>query len=227
MRKPLYFVVALCTAILLFVVPAPSRADSVSGEISVVFSSSIASSLNGLGLSISPLGKASFDDTTLTLLVPISSGTLGASGDIFNFDGSGFSVSNGSVDVTFRNLVVNTATSTLSGNMHFGSTQINQVTIFDTRNGGVLTLDAKAAADLSIALGLASLAGSNVGTGSISVPFTSGSSGGSSGSATGVPGSGGVSPTPEPSARGLLVAPVLAFGALALFRRTRSQLRHA
>jgi hypothetical protein len=227
MRKPLYFVVALCTAMLLFVAPAPSRADAVSGEIPVGFSSSIASSLNGLGLSISPLGKASFDDTTLTLLLPISSGTLGASGDIFNFAGSGFSVSNGSLDVTFRNLVFNTATSTLSGNMHFGNTQINQVTIFDIRNGGVLTLDAKAAADLSTALGMANLAGTNVGTASISSPFTPGSSGGSSGSATGVPGSGGVSPSPEPSARSLLVASVLAFGALALCRRTRSRLRHA
>ena len=227
MRKPLYFVVALCTAMLLFVAPAPSRADAVSGEIPVGFSSSIASSLNGLGLSISPLGKASFEDITLTLLLPISSGTLGASGDIFNFAGSGFSVSNGSLDVTFRNLVFNTATSTLSGNMHFGNTQINQVTIFDIRNGGVLTLDAKAAADLSTALGMANLAGTNVGTASISSPFTPGSSGGSSGSATGVPGSGGVSPSPEPSARGLLVASVLAFGALALCRRTRSRLRHA
>lgn len=158
MRKPLYFVVALCTAILLLVVPAPSRADSVSGEISVVFSSSIASSLGSVGLSLSPLGKASFDDTTLTLVLPVNSGTLGASGDIFNFDGSGFSVSNGSVDVTFRNLEVNTATSTLSGNMNSGNTQINQITIFDITNGVVLTLDAKAAADLSTALGMANLA---------------------------------------------------------------------
>jgi hypothetical protein len=227
MRKPLYFVVALCTATLLFVVPAPSRADSVSGEASVVFSSFTAASLSGLGFSISPLGKASFDDTTLTLVLPISSGALGASGDVFNFDGSGFAVSNGSVDVTFRNLVVNTATSTLSGNMHFGNTQINHVTIFDIRNGGVLTLDAKAAANLSAALGVANLAGTSVGTASISIPFASGGSGDSSGSAAGQSGSSSVSPTPEPSTRGLLVASVLAFGALVLFRRNRSQLRHA
>ena len=227
MRKPLYFVVALCAAILLFVVPAPSRADSVSGEISVVFSSSIASSLSGLGLSLSPLGKASFDDTTLTLVLPINSGTLGASGDIFNFDGSGFSVSNGSVDVTFRNLEVNTATSTLSGNMNSGNTQINQITIFDITNGVVLTLDAKAAADLSTALGMANLAVTNVDTASISIPFTSVASRGSSGSTTGVPPSGGVSPTPKHSGRGLLVAAVLAFGSWVVFRRTRAQLRHA
>lgn len=111
--------------------------------------------------------------------------------------------------------------------MHFGNTQINQITIFDIKNGGVLTLDAKAAAELSTALGMANLRGTNVDTAFISIPFTSVASRGSSGSTTGVPPSGGVSSTPKHSAPGLLVAAVLALGSLAVFRRTRSQPRHA
>jgi len=224
MRKPLYFAVALCIATLPFLAPSPSRADSVSGDTSVVFSASTAASLSGLGLSITPLGKATFNDTSLTLVLPISNGSLGASGDVFNSDGSGFSISNGSVDVTFRNLVVNTATGTLSGNMHFGNTQINGVTIFDIGNGGSLTLNAKAAADLSAAFGMASLAGTNVGTASISIPLSTGDPGGSTGS---TPGSGSVSSAPEPTVPGLLAASGLLVGALALFRRHRSRLHHA
>lgn len=218
MRKPFYFIVALCTATLLFLAPSPSRADSVSGDTTVVFSASTAASLSGMGLTITPLGKASFDDSSLTLLLPITSGTIGASGDIFNSDGSGFSVSNGSVDVTFRNLVVNTATGTLSGNMHFGSTQINEVTIFDIGPDGALTLDAKAAADLSTAFGMTNLAGTNVGTASISIPLSTGDPVGSKG---------GVTSAPEPSSLALLASSALVLAALALFRRNRSQLRTA
>ena len=218
MRNPLHFVVALCAATLLFLAPSPARADSVSGDTSVVFSASTAASLSGMGLTITPLGKASFDTTTLTLLLPITSGSLGASGDIFNSDGSGFSVSNGSVDVTFRNLVVNTATGTLSGNMHFGSTQINELTIFDIGPDGSLTLDAKAAADLSTAFGMTNLAGTNVGTASISIPLSTGDPVGSAGRVTSAP---------EPSSLILLASSILALAALALYRRNRSELRTA
>lgn len=225
MRKPFYIVVSVLVAILLFVAPAPSRADSVSGDTSVTFSASAAASLSGLGLSITPLGKASFDDATQTLVLPITNGTLSASGDIFDSDGSGFALSNGSVDVTFRNLVVNTGTGTLSGNLHFGNTQINQVTIFDIGAGGVLTLDAKAAADLSAAFGMANLSGTSVGTAAISIPL----SGGLTGSSTGASGSTGVSSASEPSALGLLSSSFLALAAVALFRRyrSRSQVRQA
>ena len=220
MRKSFYFVVVVSIATLLCLVPAPSLADSVSGETSVAFSASTAASLSGMGLNLSPLGKATFDAATMTLVLPISSGTLNASGDVFKYDGSGFSISNGSGDVTFRNLTINTADRTVSGNMHFGSTQINQIAIFDIGNGGTLTLDAKAAAELSAALGIGNLAGTNVGTASVSIPLPGGSAGSS--------GSGSLSPTPEPTSLALVVSSLLAAAVLALFRRNRSpQIHHA
>lgn len=225
MLRPLYLVVAVCTALLLFLVPAPSRADSVTGDTTLTLDSSTMTSLSGMGLSFSALGKASFDASTMTLVLPITSGTIGATGDTFNHDGSGFSLSSGSADITFRNLVVNTATDTITGNVHFGSTQINGVTLFDIASGGVLTLDAQAAGDISTAFGVANMTGTQIGTAAISIPFTSGS--GSSSGSSGPSGSGDPTSTPEPSALGLLVASVLAVGAISLFRSSSRQLRVA
>jgi hypothetical protein len=161
----------------------------------------------------------------MTLVLPITSGTIGATGDIFNHDGSGFSLGNGSANITFRNLVVNTGTDTITGNVHFGSTQINGVTLFDIASGGILTVDAQAAGDISTAFGVANLTGTQIGTAAISIPFTSGS-GGTGGTGSGTSGSGGdPTSTPEPSALGLLAASVLAVGAIGIFRSSSRQLR--
>ena len=209
MQKSLYVALVLCAALLLFLTPASTRADSVAFDTTVVLNPSTVTTLTGMGLSLSPLGQASFDATTETLLFPITSGTIGGTGDIFKSDGSGFSLTGASTTVTFRNLIINTSTDTLSGNIHFGSTQMNGVTLFDIGNGGALSLDAQFAATLSAALGVPNLAGTTFGTASITVPFSSGSDPG---------GSGGTTPTPEPSVLGLLAGSALAIGALAFFR---------
>ena len=220
MQKSLYIALMLCAALLLFMTPASTRADSVPGDTTVVLNASTATTLTGLGLSVNSLGQASFDASTRTFTFPITSGTISGTGDIFNHDGSGFSLTAGSNSITFRNFVINTTTDTLSGNVHFGNTQMNGVTLFDIGNGGVLSLDAQAAASLSSALGVSNLAGTTFGTATIDIPFTGG--GGSVGSG-GTPT--GTTPTPEPSVLGLLGASVLAIGSLTLFRsRNRTQL---
>jgi len=199
--------------------PASTRADSVPGDTTVVLNASTATTLTGLGLSLSPLGQASFDATTRTFTFPITSGTIGGTGDIFNHDGSGFSLTAGSNSITFRNFVINTSTDILSGNVHFGNTQMNGVTLFDIGNGGVLTLDAQAAANLSKAFGTSNLAGTTFGTATINVPLSGGGTVGSGGTPT------GTTPTPEPSVLGLLGASVLAIGGLTLLRsRSRAEL---
>jgi hypothetical protein len=184
----------------------------------VVLNTSTVTTLTGLGLSLSPLGQASFNASTGTLTFPITSGTIGGTGDVFNHDGSGISLTAGSNSITFRNFVINTSTDTLSGNVHFGNNQMNGVALFDIGNGGVLTLDAQAAASLSSAFGVSNLAGTTFGTATINVPLTGGA-GGSGGTPT------GTTPTPEPSVFGLLAASVLAIGGFTLFRsRNRTQL---
>jgi hypothetical protein len=190
----------------------------VAGDTTVVLNTSTVTTLTGLGLSLSPLGQASFNASTGTLTFPITSGTIGGTGDVFNHDGSGISLTAGSNSITFRNFVINTSTDTLSGNVHFGNNQMNGVALFDIGNGGVLTLDAQAAASLSSAFGVSNLAGTTFGTATINVPLTSGA-GGSGGTPT------GTTPTPEPSVFGLLAASVLAIGGFTLFRsRNRTQL---
>jgi hypothetical protein len=209
MKKSLYVALVLCAALLLFLTPASTRADSVPGDTTVVLNASTVTTLTGMGLSLSPLGQATFDATTGTLVFPITSGTIGGTGDIFKSDGSGFSLTEGSTTVTFRNLVINTSTDTLSGNVHFGNTQMNGVTLFDIGNGGALSLDAQFAATLSTALGVPNLAGTTFGSATIDVPLTSGGSTG---------GSGGTTPTPEPSVLGLLAGSTLVIGGLAFLR---------
>lgn len=215
MQKSLYVVLLLCAALLLFLTPASTRADSVPGDTTVVLNPSTVTTLTGMGLSLSPLGQASFDTTTGTLMFPITSGTIGGTGDIFKSDGSGFSLTGSSTTVTFRNLVINTSTDTLSGNVHFSNTQMNGVTLFDIGNGGALSLDAQFAASLSTALGVPNLAGTTFGTATINVnvPLSSGSDPG---------GSGGTTPTPEPSVLALLAGSALVIGGLA-FLRSRNQ----
>ena len=212
MQKSLYVAVVLCAALLVFLTPASTRADSVPGDTTVVLNASTVTTLTGMGLSLSPLGQASFDAATGTLMFPITSGTIGGTGDIFKSDGSGFSLTGASTAVTFRNLVINTSTDTLSGNVHFGNTQMNGVTLFDIGNGGALSLDAQFAATLSTALGVSNLAGTTFGTATIDVPLSSGSS---------PVGSGGTTATPEPSVLGLLASSVLAIGALAFLRHRK------
>ena len=246
MRKPLYFVVALCTAALLFLTPAPSRADSVSGETDVVLNSSAVASLTGLGLTLSPLGQTTFNSSTMNLFMPITSGTIGASGDVFNMDGNGFALNKGSADITFRNLVINTGTGTITANVHFGNTQITGVTLFDRGAGGVLTLDAQAAGDIAAAFGTSNLKGTDVGTATVLIPLLGGIGGGSgstsgSGGSTGTggstsgsggttTGSGGTTPpgptsTPEPTTFALLAAAsVTALGLFSLSRGIRFRL---
>jgi hypothetical protein len=209
MQKSLYLAVMLCAALLLFLTPASTRADSVSGDATVALNASTVTTLTGMGLSLSPLGQASFDAATGTLTLPITSGTIGGAGDVFHFDGSGFSLAGSSTTVTFRNLVISTSTDTLSGNVHFGNTQMNGVTLFDIGNGGALSLDAQFAATLSTALGVPNLAGTTFGTATIDVPLSSGSTPG---------GSGGTTPTPEPSVLGLLAGSAVAIGGLGLLR---------
>jgi hypothetical protein len=218
MQKSLYIVLILCAALLLCLTPASTRADSVAGDTTVVLNTSTVTTLTGLGLSLSPLGQASFNASTGTLTFPITSGTIGGTGDVFNHDGSGISLTAGSNSITFRNFVINTSTDTLSGNVHFGNNQMNGVALFDIGNGGVLTLDAQAAASLSSAFGVSNLAGTTFGTATINVPLTGGTVG-SGGTPT------GTTPTPEPSVFGLLAASVLAIGGFTLFRfRNRTQL---
>lgn len=216
MQKSLYVALVLCAASLLFLTPASTLADSVGGDTTVVFNASTVTTLTGLGLSLSPLGQASFNATTGTLTFPITSGTIGGTGDIFNSDGSGFSLTGGSNTVTFRNLVVNTSTDTLSGNVHFGNTQMNGVTLLDIGNGGVLSLDAQVAATLSTAFGVSNLAGTTFGTATINIPFTSGS--GTSSSGTGEP-----TAAPEPSVLGLLASSIVVIGCLG-FLRSRNRI---
>jgi len=219
MQKSLYIALMLCAALLLFLTPASTRADSVPGETTMVLNASTVTTLTGLGLSVSSLGQASFDATTRTFTFQITSGTISGTGDIFNHDGSGFSLTAGSNSITFRNFVINTSTDTLSGNVHFGNTQMNGVALFDIGNGGVLSLDAQAAASLFAAFGVSNLAGTTFGTAAINIPFTSGGTDGSGGTPT------GTTPTPEPSVLGLLAASVLVIGGLAQFRsRNRTQL---
>jgi hypothetical protein len=218
MRKSLYLALVFCGALLLILTPAQTRADSVTGDTTVVLDSSTVTTLTGLGLSLSPLGQASFDATTLTLMFPITSGSLSATGDVFKHDGSGFSLATGSDSITFRNLSLNTATETLSGNVHFGNTQMNGVTLFDIGSGGVLALSAQAAADLSSAFGVSDFTGTTFGTVSVNIPL---------GGGTGDPsGSGTPTSTPEPSVFGLLASSALAIGGMAFLRsRNRAQLR--
>ena len=220
MQKPLYLAVAVCAALLWFVTPAPTRADSMGGDTSVALNSATVSAWGGLGITLSPLGSATFDATTMTLTFPISHGTISSSGDVLFHDGSGFSLTENSTTVTFRNLVIDTAAGTLSGNVHFGNTQLNGVTLFNIGTDGVLTLNAQAAANLGTAFGLSNLTGTNIGTATISLPLDS--PGGSVG------GSGGATATPEPSAFALLAGALIAIGALAIFRSfSRSQLAQA
>ena len=208
MQKSFYVALVLCAALLLFLTPASTRADSVPGDTTVALSTSTVTTLTGMGLSLSPLGQATFDATSGTLTFPITSGTLNGTGDIFKSDGSGFSLTGSSTTITFRNLVINTSTDTLSGNIHFGNTQMNGVTLFDIGNGGALSLDSQFAATLSTALGVPNLAGTTFGTATIDVPLSSGTPGGS----------GDPPPTPEPSVLGLLAASALALGGFALLR---------
>jgi len=208
MQKSLYVAVMLCAALLLFLTPASTRADSVSGDATVALDASTVTTLTGMGLSISPLGKASFDAASGTLTLPITSGTIGGGGDMFHFDGSGFSLTGSSTTITFRNLVINTSSDTLSGNVHFGNTQMNGVTLFDIGNGGALSLDAQFAATLSTALGVPNLAGTTFGTATIDVPLSSGTPGGT----------GGTTPTPEPSVFGLLAVSAAAILGLGFLR---------
>src|ERR1700756_239486 len=209
MQKSFYVALVLCAALLLFLTPASTRADSVPGfDATVVLNSSTVTTLTGMGLSVSPIGQASFDATTGTLTFPITSGTIGGSGDVFKSDGSGFSLTGSSTAITFRNLVINTSTETLSGNIHFGNTQMNGVTLFDIGNGGTLSLDSQFAATLSTALGVPNLAGTTFGTATIDVPLSSGTPGGT----------GGTTATPEPSVFGLLVVSAAAIGGLGFLR---------
>jgi hypothetical protein len=213
MQKSFYVALVLCAALLLFLTPASTRADSVPGfDATVVLNSSTVTTLTGMGLSVSPIGQASFDATTGTLTFPITSGTIGGSGDVFKSDGSGFSLTGSSTAITFRNLVINTSADTLSGNIHFGNTQMNGVTLFDIGNGGTLSLDSQFAATLSTALGVPNLAGTTFGTAGINIQFGSGTPGGST----------GTTPTPEPSVLGLLAGSALIIGGLA-FLRSRNQ----
>jgi hypothetical protein len=212
MQKSLYVALMLCAALLLFLTPASTRADSVPGDTTVVLNASTVTTLTSMGLSLSPLGQASFDATTGTLTFPITHGTISGTGDIFNSDGSGFSLTGSSTTITFRNLVINTSTDTLSGNVHFGNTQMNGVTLFDIGNGGVLALDAQTAATLSTTLGVSNLAGTTFGTATINIPLTSG--GGTVGSGDPTP----PTTTPEPSVLGLLAGSVLAIGGLGFLR---------
>jgi|SRR5882724_1345548 len=211
MQKSLYVALMLCAALLLFLTPASTRADSVPGDTTVVLNASTVTTLTGMGLSLGPLGQASFDATTGTLTFPITNGTISGTGDIFNSDGSGFSLTGSSTTITFRNLVINTSADTLSGNVHFGNTQMNGVTLFDIGNGGVLSLDAQAAATLSTALGVSTLAGTKFGTATINIPLTSS---GTVVSSDPTP----TTTTPEPSVLGLLAGSVLAIGGLAFLR---------
>jgi hypothetical protein len=216
MQKSLYLALTLCAPLLAFLTPVSTRADSVSGDTTVALNSSRVTTLAGLDVSLSPLGQASFDATTRTLTFPITSGSIGGAGDIFHHDGSGFSLTEGSTTITFRNLVINTSTDTLSGNVHFGNTQINGVTLFDIGTGWLLSLDAQAAADLSTAFGVSNLTGTKFGIATINVPLTSGGSGGF----------GGTTPTPEPSVLSLLAGSILAIGGFAFLRsRKRTQVR--
>jgi len=220
MQKPLYLAVAVCAALLLLVTPAPTRADSMGGDTSVALNSATVSAWGDLGITLSPLGSATFDDTIMTLTFPISHGTISSSGDVLFHDGSGFSLTENSTTVTFRNLVIDTAAGTLSGNVHFGNTQLNGVTLFNISSDGTLTLNAQAAADLGTAFGLSNLGGTNFGAAAISLPLDSG--GGSVG------GAGGSTSTPEPSSLALLAGAILAVGALATFRSfSRRQLAQA
>ena len=211
MQKPLYLAVAVCAAsLLLFVTPAPTRADSIGGDTSVALNSTTVTAWGNLGITLSPLGSATFNATTMTLTFPITHGTISSSGDVLFHDGSGFSLTENSATVTFRNLVIDTAAGTLSGNVHFGNTQLNGVTLFNIGTDGVLTLNAQAATQLGTAFGLSNLAGTNIGNAAISLPLDS--PGGSVGS------NGGATSTPEPSTFALLIGVVLAAGALATFR---------
>jgi hypothetical protein len=209
MQKSLYVAVMLCAALLLFLTPASTRADSVPGDTNMALSTSTVTTLTGMGLSLSPLGQATFDATTGTLTFPITNGTLSGTGGIFRSAGSGFSLTGSSATVTFRNLVINSSADTVSGNVHFGNTQMNGVTLFDIGNGGALSLDAQFAATLSTALGVPNLAGTTFGTATIDVQLNSGSTPG---------GSGGTTPTPEPSVLGLLAGSALAIGGLGFLR---------
>jgi len=220
MQKPLYLAVAVCAALLLFVTPASTRADSMGGDTSVALNSATVSAWGGLGITLSPLGSATFDATTMTLTFPISHGTISSSGDVLFHDGSGFSLTENSTTVTFRNLVIDTAAGTISGNVHFGNTQLNGVTLFNIGTDGTLTLNAQAAANLGTAFGLSNLAGTNFGTAAISLPLDSGSGS--------VGGAGGSTSTPEPSSLALLAGAILAVGALTTFRSfSRRQLAQA
>jgi len=225
---------------LLLLAAAPSRADSVSGETSVVLNSSTVTALSGMGLSISGLGQTTFNSSTLTFFIPITTGTIGASGDVFNMDGNGFALTAGSTDITFRNLTINTATDTITGNVHFGNTQANDVTIFDIGSGGVLTLDAQAAGKISAAFGVSNLSGTNVGSATVLIPLLGGIGGGAgttTGSGTSTSSStatiattattSSVTSTPEPTALVLLAVSALALGVFSFLRVPGRQLRSA
>src|SRR5262249_17963684 len=131
---------------------------------------------------------------------------------------------------------------TLSGNVHFGNTQANGVTLFDITSGGVLTLDTQAAADLSAAFGIANLTGTNIGTASVLLSIPLGGSGntgnnqrsdgdqGNTSGDSGTPAGSGSTPagpttsTPEPSTFALLGVAAAGIGLLSLLRVSKRQM---
>jgi hypothetical protein len=208
MRRRTFFTAVIgCLALVLFLFTGSTKADTITGgDTSVALNSGTVTALTGLGLTLAPLGSASFDASTLTITFPITGGTIGSSGDIFNHNGSGLSISNGTTTVDLENFVVNTSTLLLSGKVVIGSTTIPSVNLFDIGAGDVLTLDPTAGAALASALNIPNLSGATIGVATVSPQVA----------------------TPEPSTVGLLAVGLLGLCAAGLFgSRRHNQLQTA
>jgi len=199
MRRTLCIAAVGCLALMVLLLPATTRADSITGgDTSVALNPSTVTALTGLGLTLSPLGAATLNAPTLTITFPITGGTIGASGAIIQHDGSGFALSNGTTTVDLENFVIDTSTLLLSGKVVAGTTVIPSLNLFDIGAGDALTLDSAAGGALAGVFGIPNLTGAPIGTATVSPQVA----------------------TPEPSAFGLTLAGLAAAALLTLRRRS-------
>jgi hypothetical protein len=169
MQKTLFTGVGVLLTLLLFIAPVSTPADTITGgATSVALDSTTVGALTGLGFTLAPLGSATLDASTLTIVFPVTGGSIGSSGDIINHNGSGLSLTEGGTTLDLTNFVIDTSTLLLTGKATVGSTVIPSLNLFDIGAGDKLTLDPAAGAALSGIFGVPNLSGASIGTATVS-----------------------------------------------------------